>query len=65
MKKLLKVTLVTGILLMGLGYGVFATICGTFRIHCGDGTGTNTVTCGNTRAEALAEAREVAEAFCN
>ncbi|MDQ2179541.1 hypothetical protein [Marinifilum sp. D714] len=51
--------------LMGSTYSANAeTHCITVSIDCGNGTGTNTVACGETTAEIVKEAMEVADVVC-
>lgn len=50
--------------LLGIAFTSSATICATIRVHCGDGTGTNGLACGETEDEWVTEAQELANAFC-
>ena len=44
--------------------GIAFTSSATIRVHCGDGTGTNGLACGETEDEWVTEAQELANAFC-
>ena len=65
MKKILISITFIGIFIFSLAYTSNAGGCATFRIHCGDGTGTNTIICGDTWGEIEEGAWELAEAFCD
>lgn len=57
--------MIIGVFLFGIAFTSSATICATIRVHCGDGTGTNGLACGDTYDDMMAEARDLANAFCS
>ncbi|PKP10347.1 MAG: hypothetical protein CVU09_06770 [Bacteroidetes bacterium HGW-Bacteroidetes-4] len=63
MKKALKVFLVATVLTIS-SVAMAAPTCLRAVINCGDGTGTIAIVCGETTAQIVAEALEIADAVC-